>query len=205
MPRHLSAARATKKLSRASPFVGFFSATFLLCRKFLKMTENIHFSFPGYGILLDREVYFLEVCVKKIVFISVFFLFFSGAIFSQIVNNITIEIGNIIVNGGKVYVYIYSNAEEFRNRSSSFALEYNDTNETLSQTITIPNGEYLIWLYQDTNNNGKYDTDLFGMPKEPFGFSNYYGQGRPASDAWEHRIQINNSTRKVTVILINRM
>jgi len=168
------------------------------------MPENIHFLFLGYGILHDREVCFLEVRVKKIIFISVFFLFFSGAVFSQIVNNITIEVSNIIVNGGKVYVYIYSNAEEFRNRSSSFALEFNDTNETLSQTITIPNGEYLIWLYQDTNNNGKYDADIFGTPKEPFGFSNYYGQGRPESDAWEHRIQINNSTRKVTVVLINR-
>ena len=146
----------------------------------------------------------LEAYMKKLFFISTLFVFLADVVFSQAVNNITIEVSDIIINGGKVYVYIYSNAEEFRNRSSSYVLEFNDTSETLSQMVTIPNGEYLIWLYQDTNNNGIYDIDLFGMPKEPFGFSNYYGQGRPANDFDKQKILINSKTDKIMVGLINR-
>jgi uncharacterized protein (DUF2141 family) len=36
----------------------------------------------------------------------------------------------------------------------------------------LPYGEYAISVYHDKNNNGKLDTGLFGIPKEPFGFSN---------------------------------
>ena len=36
----------------------------------------------------------------------------------------------------------------------------------------LPYGEYAISVYQDRNENGKLDTGLFGIPKEPFGFSN---------------------------------
>ena len=36
----------------------------------------------------------------------------------------------------------------------------------------LPYGEYAISVYQDRNENGKLDTGLFRVPKEPFGFSN---------------------------------
>ena len=36
----------------------------------------------------------------------------------------------------------------------------------------LPFGEYAISVFQDRNGNGKLDTGLFGIPKEPFGFSN---------------------------------
>jgi uncharacterized protein (DUF2141 family) len=36
----------------------------------------------------------------------------------------------------------------------------------------LPYGEYAISVYHDKNDNGKLDTGLFGIPKEPFGFSN---------------------------------
>jgi uncharacterized protein (DUF2141 family) len=33
-------------------------------------------------------------------------------------------------------------------------------------------GKYAVFVYHDENNNGKLDTNLFGVPKEGFGFSN---------------------------------
>lgn len=36
----------------------------------------------------------------------------------------------------------------------------------------LPFGEYAISVYHDRNNNGKLDTGLFRMPKEPLGTSN---------------------------------
>ena len=36
----------------------------------------------------------------------------------------------------------------------------------------IPYGRYAIKVYQDKDEDGKLDTGMFGMPKEPYGFSN---------------------------------
>ena len=33
-------------------------------------------------------------------------------------------------------------------------------------------GTYALSLYHDENNNGMLDTNFFGIPKEPYGFSN---------------------------------
>ncbi|MGL4629820.1 MAG: DUF2141 domain-containing protein [Leadbetterella sp.] len=36
----------------------------------------------------------------------------------------------------------------------------------------MPFGEYAIAVFQDNNHNKKLDTNIFGYPNEPFGFSN---------------------------------
>ena len=36
----------------------------------------------------------------------------------------------------------------------------------------VPYGKYAVQAYHDENNNKKLDTGLFGIPREPYGFSN---------------------------------
>ena len=43
--------------------------------------------------------------------------------------------------------------------------------ETVIELQNIPPGTYAIETYQDLNNNGRMDTSLIGVPKEPYGFS----------------------------------
>lgn len=38
--------------------------------------------------------------------------------------------------------------------------------------LTLENGLYAILVYVDINQNGELDKNLFGIPKEPYGFSN---------------------------------
>ena len=45
--------------------------------------------------------------------------------------------------------------------------------------FVLPEGEYVISIYQDLNANGKLDTNLVGIPKEPVGISGYSGSGIP--------------------------
>ena len=37
---------------------------------------------------------------------------------------------------------------------------------------SVPPGRYALSMYQDLNNNRKLDSNILGIPKEPFGFSN---------------------------------
>lgn len=45
----------------------------------------------------------------------------------------------------------------------------------------LPDGEYAVKLYHDDNDNNKLDSNMFGIPKEGYGFSNNGGRfGPPA-------------------------
>jgi len=41
----------------------------------------------------------------------------------------------------------------------------------------LPVGQYAVSVFQDGNDNGRLDTNIFGIPRERFGFSN--GVRRP--------------------------
>jgi uncharacterized protein (DUF2141 family) len=43
---------------------------------------------------------------------------------------------------------------------------------TASTTVDLPPGKYGIKMFHDVNGDGKMATNPFGMPIEPFGFSN---------------------------------
>lgn len=47
----------------------------------------------------------------------------------------------------------------------------------------MPFGEYAIAVYHDKNKNGKIDTNLLGIPKEDYGFSNN-ARGRFGPASW---------------------
>jgi len=48
----------------------------------------------------------------------------------------------------------------------------------------LPFGEYAIAVYHDKNENGKIDTNLLGIPKEDYGFSNN-ARGRFGPASWQ--------------------
>ena len=57
--------------------------------------------------------------------------------------------------------------------------------DTVTATIDgLSPGTYGIKLYQDVNDNGKMDTNPFGMPTEPFAFSNN-AKGRFGPAKWD--------------------
>jgi len=108
-----------------------------------------------------------------------------------------LEITGINVNRGRIYVKIYSNDRDYRNDVPYTAFILESTNQSIVHSFDILEGEYLIALFQDTNNNGQLDTNLLGFPREPVGLSNYSG-GIPGGFN-RQKIPINNSSNRVTI------
>jgi uncharacterized protein (DUF2141 family) len=139
--------------------------------------------------------------MKKI--ISLLFLSFSLSVycFSQTANDVltTIEITNVAINGGKVYLVIFSNAESFKNENPDIHFELEANSAILSKELLLPNGEYVISAFQDANNNQKLDYGLFSIPKELVGISNYFGKGYPSKNFEKQKILINNTTGKIII------
>jgi uncharacterized protein (DUF2141 family) len=139
--------------------------------------------------------------MKKLIALSFLACLFSGYCFSQTVNNaaITIKITDVVVNGGKVYLAIFSTAEEFKQEKPYLAYELKDNNATVSQEVSLPSGEYVVSAFQDANGNEKMDYGLFGIPKELVAISNYFGKGFPSRSFDKQKVLINNSTGKITI------
>jgi uncharacterized protein (DUF2141 family) len=87
---------------------------------------------------------------------------------------LTIEVSGITPNRGQVYIAVYDRAEAFpiagRQRVSQ-VLASEDQHLTV-HFKDLPPGQYAAAAFQDSNGNGKLDKNLFGIPKEPYGFSN---------------------------------
>ncbi|WP_461257410.1 DUF2141 domain-containing protein [Treponema sp. R80B11-R83G3] len=110
----------------------------------------------------------------------------------------TVEINGVIVNGGLVYVAVYSNKNDYKNETAftNFILQPNKT--ALTHSLDLPDGEYIVSVFQDKNGDGKLNTILFGIPSEPVGKTNYNLRGVPGGFN-TLKVPINNNSTKLIV------
>ena len=111
--------------------------------------------------------------------------------------NFTLEITGIEVNKGKIYVDLFSNENGYKKVIPYLSFVLESTTSTIIHRFDIPEGEYVIAVYQDTNNNGEMDTNFIGFPKEPFAISNYRG-GIPVSFN-RLKFPINNNSNRISM------
>jgi uncharacterized protein (DUF2141 family) len=72
---------------------------------------------------------------------------------------------------GSLFIGIYNSDQDFMKKSVADSIvEVN--NKKMLVRMAIPKGDYAISVFHDLNGNGVLDTHLFGIPKEPYGFSN---------------------------------
>jgi uncharacterized protein (DUF2141 family) len=133
---------------------------------------------------------------KIIVFLAAFLC--SGIVFSQ--NNFTLEITGVKKQGGKIYISVFNSDQSFDERKIYYSTSTNATAETVCMPIALPASEYVISMYQDWNGNAKLDSNFLGIPREPFGFSNYNGKNVPGSFD-KLKVMVNDKTKKITIQL----
>ena len=93
---------------------------------------------------------------------------------------VTVEVRNI-EQKGEMHLAIYDNADVFENDNgekggAARGIVDGVIEEVGTGTVTyrfeLPNGTYAIGLFVDANYNNEMDRNIFGVPKEQFGFSN---------------------------------
>lgn len=80
---------------------------------------------------------------------------------------------------GQVYFAVYNNEKDYKKSVYFKAAAVPSSPGSVECEFVLPEGEYVISIYQDLNANGKLDTNLVGIPKEPVGISGYSGSGIP--------------------------
>ena len=65
----------------------------------------------------------------------------------------------------------------------------------------VPYGEYAVAVFEDQNRDGKLNRDLFGIPKEPYGFSNNV-RGSFGPPSWKDaRVAVTTETKALEIKL----
>jgi len=136
--------------------------------------------------------------LKYVLVVSVFF--------NPITTNaepIEITITGIRNQSGQISIHVFNNQEGFKAEKSiqSFTFKkQNMINGTMKVKIDLAHGTYGLSLVDDENSNNDMDYNFVGMPKEGFGFSNYYHTGftRPVFDQFKFNLLKGNSA-KVTM------
>ena len=85
---------------------------------------------------------------------------------------LTVEVQNLATEG-TVYLAVYDSAEDWMRTPARRAMAAVTEGSQLEFVFEdLEAGIYAVSLYHDLNGNGELDTGMFGIPKEPIGFSN---------------------------------
>lgn len=119
--------------------------------------------------------------------------------------NLTVSISNIR-KSGKLHIGLYRKGEKFPDDKTRIMGKISECTDHCTVSFeSVPSGEYAIAIFQDINNNDKLDTGIFGIPSEPFAFSNNFRPkfGGPKFD--ECRFVLTGDSQEIKIELINSL
>ena len=112
--------------------------------------------------------------------------------------HVTIEINGVTVNNGLVYAAVYSNESDYKNDTAFTRFILQPDNTTLTYLLDLPEGEYVVSVFQDRNGDEKPNSTIFGIPTEHIGITNYNRRGAPGAFN-RLKTSINNSSTRLIV------
>lgn len=116
--------------------------------------------------------------------------------------SVTVEITNLKSSKGSVLVSLFNNKEHFPREGEKAIGKGKATIVNGKATITfkdLPYGKYAAALLHDENNNLKMDTNMVGIPKEGYGFSND-AKGAMGPPSFEKAaFELNAPQKKITI------
>lgn len=131
--------------------------------------------------------------------------FLTAAPTTLLAEDVVVTVTGLKNNKGNIRVHIFTGAEQFEEKDAYKKLNFSKAkmqNGKLTLRISLPAGEYGISLLDDENKNNEMDYNLIRMPKEGFGFSDYYHSSlsKPSYDSFKFQLK-KDSTKNVTVKL----
>ncbi len=99
----------------------------------------------------------------------------ANAYFPLATSTLNLSIQNIEKATGNIMVAVFEGEENFLKDDKAVASKIALVEKTGSLKVSFPNlphGDYSVAVYHDVNGNQKLDTNFFGVPTEPYGFSN---------------------------------
>lgn len=113
---------------------------------------------------------------------------------------VELKIEGVEQDKGKIFVSIFNSEPTYKVREPYLSFSINANNEGVTKELNLLAGQYVISIFQDSNGNGKLDTNVIGIPKEKFGFTNYDGKSAPGNFN-NHKVEVNENSKNIIVKL----
>ncbi len=98
-------------------------------------------------------------------------LFFPQTASAEGKATLTVTVTNIAEHKGALMIAVYDKAGYDADKQVAAGM-VPVTADTVTTTFELPAGQYGIKMFHDVDSDGKMGTNPFGMPIEPFAFSN---------------------------------
>lgn len=124
------------------------------------------------------------------------------AVDTNATTSLTLTLTGIANPSGTISVGVFLGQESYD--AGAAVTGANVTVDAAEEVVIISGlepGEYGLKLFHDVNGNGKMDTNPFGMPVEPFAFSNN-AKGRFGPAAWDaarFSVSAEGATHSITI------
>jgi uncharacterized protein (DUF2141 family) len=119
---------------------------------------------------------------------------------------LTLEVSQFRGRSGNLMIAVFDDPGQFPDKKPSLTkiIAVEDSQQLISVDLDLPPGDYAISTFLDANKNGKLDTNILGIPKELFGFSNNPRilTGAPSFQDCEVRVGTNPQITKIGLIKI---
>jgi uncharacterized protein (DUF2141 family) len=133
------------------------------------------------------------------------FCFLFGLFAQNNSNHVTlsVRVENIKAQNGKTIRIGIDKKNEFMKNDEPFKYALVRAYKNyVEYEFKLPKGEYAVSVYHDLNGNEELDKNLFGAPKEPYGFSQNYVPRFRAPRFDEVKIPLAND-KKINIKLIH--
>lgn len=113
--------------------------------------------------------------------------------------SLTVEVHNVLTREGAVYIALFKPGQEFPSGKPTDGKKVEATGNNVKATFSVEPGVYAIAVFHDENNNGKMDKRIFGIPKEPYGFSNNFRPKMSAPKFSDCQFSVGNGGKTVSI------
>lgn len=137
---------------------------------------------------------FVYMSLKNIAKLIVLTVAAATTIAASAQDNVTMNITHLRSDKGYVIVQVFNTQQGFKDSKPIAKFKYakkDAVKGSLTVKCSLKPGTYGLALLDDENANGKMDNNMVGMPKEGFGFSDYYhtGMSRPVLDDFKFEVK----------------
>ncbi len=117
--------------------------------------------------------------------------------------NVEVIIKGLRSERGQIAIGVFKDNETFQKEKAFLDKQFTKSdisNGEMRVKFSLEPGVYGLSLLDDENSNGKMEYNFLGIPKEGFGFSDYYHSGftKPKFDFFKFSIE-QNQKRTITV------
>ena len=104
------------------------------------------------------------------ILLIIFFL--QSAVSTICAQSLSVIVGNVKNSKGYIRVAVYNSKETFMKQQVAIGEARATEGQVVVTIDKLRDGDYALSIMHDSNNNEKLDTNLIGLPKEGFAFSN---------------------------------